>query len=113
MGHIDPYIDIDDGFLVSPKTFKYQKEKGVEQTEFNQVFKIPIAWPISNDKLKIKIKDKDDARNDDVLGSIILSYKDIVKNCSGAGKLEWKNIYGSPLGFIAGPVKGHMNNNPD
>lgn len=113
MGYIDPYIEINDGFLVSPQAFKYQKAKGVEQTEFNQVFKIPIAWPVSSDKLRIKIKDKDDGRNDDVLGSIILSYKDIVKNCSGPGKLLWKNIYGSPLGLVHGPVKGYMNNNPD
>ena len=114
LGYIDPYIEIDDGYMVSPKAFKYQKAKGVEQTEFNQMFKIPIAWPVSNDKLRIKIKDKDDgSRNDDVLGSIILSYKDIVKNCTGSGTLVWKNLYGSPLGLIQGPIKSYMNNNPE
>lgn len=51
--------------------------------------------------------------DDDAVGSIILSYKDIIKNCTGAGKLFWKNIYGSPLGIVKGPIKAFMNNNPD
>ena len=51
LGHIDPYIDVNSGFLKSPKKFKYSKSQ--EVAEFNQMFKIPIAWPASSDKLRV------------------------------------------------------------
>lgn len=110
-GWVDPYIEINNGFLVSPDAVKYSRKEGVEQCEFNQLFKIPIAWPTSNDKLRIKIKDKD-LGEDDTVGTILLSYKDIVKNYTSPGYLTWKNIYGAPLGMFKGPIKNMMNENP-
>lgn len=49
-------------------------------------------------------------KSDDVLGSIYLSVKELVKARTG---LRWLNIYGAPTSTLSNATKVEMNNNPE
>ena len=73
-----------------------------------------MQWPLSNDRLVLSVWDHDTTSPDEIVGSIVLSLKDLVKNCSKAGgELRWVNIYGAPTGLVMGPHMKKMNENPE
>ena len=75
---------------------------------------IPLQWPMSNDKLNLTVWDYDSGSSDELVGSIMLSLKEIVDNCSNeSGELRWVNIYGAHTGYIQFENMIKMNNNPE
>lgn len=109
-GTIDAYVETT--FMkhkYKTKAINPQKSKCV----WNEQFKMPLQWPISNDRFVLGIWDKDDV-NDEKVGSIVLSIKELVRNCSKeGGSARWVNIYGAPKGLVEGPHMKKMNNNPE
>ena len=58
-----------------------------------------VQWPLSNDRLILKIMDKDNLSSESI-GSIYMSLKDIVNSYSNrGGALMWNNVYGGPIGL--------------
>jgi len=64
---------------------------------FDQEFWVPLTWPLSLDRMIIKVFDEDKI-HDEIVGSLYFSLKELVKGGSGGGFYCWYNIYGSPLG---------------
>ena len=62
------------------KTVVQKNEKCV----MDQVFKMPVQWPPTTDRLVIKVMDEDKV-TDETVGSIHLSIRDIVRNFSNPG----------------------------
>ena len=73
-------------------------------------------WPVAQDRLVLKLMDEDKVvgiSSDEVIGSIPLSLKDIVKNHSTEkGTLMWKQLYGAPVDS-SGEAATAMNENPE
>jgi len=78
------------------------------------MFKIPLQVPVSKDRLILSVYDYDSGKPDEKVGSIVLSIKELVANCSSKdGELRWVNIYGAPTGLVEGPNMKKMNDNPE
>ena len=77
---------------------------------------LPIQWPLSSDRLVIKIYDEDKAI-DEMVGSMFFSLKDLVKKGEQiGGYFYWQNLYGAPKDSpvnYSGPNVDMMNENPE
>ena len=114
----DPYLTMRFG-KHSYKSQWVKYDKTAHKCDIDYVFKLPVQWPSSVDRLVLEVRDYDQdqmfrAGEDDTLGSIVLSIKDLVKKFSKlGGGLVWMNIYGSPTGNFETNVKKEMNHNPE
>lgn len=66
---------------------------------------------MATDRLVLKVFDEDKL-NDESVGSMYFSVKNIVKDIGSEGKLLWRNLYGSPLG-CSGDNTERMNDFPE
>lgn len=115
-GTIDAYVKA----VFNKFTYKTQvvnpKKRGEDLIcTFNKVFKIPLQWPISNDRFTMSIWDEEKTTPDEIAGTLEFSLKELVRNCSSAdGQFRWANLYGAPLatGF-QGPFQEKMNHHPE
>lgn len=100
LGTIDAYVTGEyAGQTLRSKTVTQKSEK----CDFMQVFKFSVEWPLTKDKLTLKILDEDNVQDESV-GSIHFSVKDLIKNYSKpGGAFLWKNIYGAPLSSFEDP----------
>ena len=110
-GSIDAYVETT--FMKHKYKTKIVEPNKLKQCIWNEQFKMPLQWPISNDRFVLGIWD-DDKIDDEKVGSIVLSIKELAENCSKkGGDVRWVNIYGAPTGLIEGPNMKKMNNNPE
>ena len=73
---------------------------------------LPIQWPLSSDRLVLKVFDEDKV-TDEIVGSMFFSLKDLVKKGEQpGGYFYWQNLYGAPKGYMGGNVD-MMNENPE
>ena len=109
-GSIDAFIQT----KFQKKSYETQVVKAVnEKCVFECSFKMAVQWPLSNDRLILKIMDKDNLSSESI-GSIYMSLKDIVNSYSNrGGALMWKNVYGGPIGLAPSANKQLMNENPE
>ena len=64
---------------------------------WNEIMKFGVLWPMTADRLPLRIMDYDATGNDGI-GSVDLRLKKVVKTCSSHdGVLVWKQIYGAPI----------------
>ena len=77
-GHIDAYVETT--FMKHKYKTKVLNPKNSKVT-WNEQFKIPLQWPISNDRFVLSVLDEDKT-SDEKVGSIVLSIKELVENCS-------------------------------
>ena len=66
---------------------------------------------MATDRLILKLWDEDKI-NDEIVGSMYFSLKEIITKSGPDGILVWKNLYGSPLGCSGGNTD-RMNENPE
>lgn len=113
IGDIDAFVRAD----YQGKTYKTKVVRPDAQgsCKWNQVFKIPLQWPVTMDKLRVGVWDEDVGSKDEIVGTIILSLKEIKKACedSKGGFFRWLNIYGAHQGLVEGPNMKEMNRNPE
>ena len=111
MGGIDAYVETT--FMKQKYKTKVVNPNKAKLCIWNEQFKIPLQWPISNDRFVLGIWDRDKV-TDEKVGSIVLSIKELVENFSNkGGSARWVNIYGAHTGLIDGPHMKKMNNNPE
>ena len=72
-----------------------------------------MQWPISTDRLVLKVYDFDTGKYNEIVGSLCFSLADLCKRASHAeGLWSWINIYGSPVDST-GREALYMDNNPE
>lgn len=80
---------------------------------FNHEFWIPLQWPLSSDRLVLKVYDEDTGKADEIVGSLFFSLLDLCRRGSlEGGLMSWFNIRGSPINRI-GQNATLMDHNPE
>ena len=108
---------------------QYTDKSKYEPIDWNQTFYIPAQLPVIEQKIVLKLMDKEQMGSDEVAGSVVFYVQELLESChlvKGGpgvkdtdyynGKFIWKNIYGSPLSKDGGSnsnAKKLMNLNPE
>jgi len=108
MGTIDAYVKTE--FLKKKMKTSTVTQKNNEGT-FDQTFWLPVQWPMASDRIVLKVFDEDKV-NDEIVCSMFLSLKQIVKYPDPMGQLFWANLYGAPLGKMGSNTE-RMNEEPE
>lgn len=82
------------------------------RTPLNFEFWIPLQWPLSTDRLVLKVYDKDKVC-DEIVGSLCFSLSDLCHRAAVEGGLfTWINLVGSPVN-VMGKAATLMDHNPE
>jgi len=111
LGTIDAYVSCTYlGKVLKTEAKTASKEGNV--CIIDQEMWIPIQWPVSVDRLILKLMDED-ILNDDIAGSMYFSLKKLMEKGSvDGGCYYWQNLYGAPPDET-GHMSDMMNNNPE